>query len=69
VINMAGKLFGKEWGLIRQTATFEEQNLLSLVGYDAVNNRGRYNLALPLRNAIQINSSRFRIQFGAKYSF
>jgi hypothetical protein len=57
------------WGLVRRTADFEEQPLLSLVGYDTVNNRGVYALNLPVRNRTQVDDSRWRLQFGAKYSF
>jgi carboxypeptidase family protein/TonB-dependent receptor-like protein len=58
-----------DWGLIRQTAPFEEQAMLRLSGYDTTNNRGIYTLFLPPRNQVQINSSRWRIQLGAKYAF
>jgi carboxypeptidase family protein/TonB-dependent receptor-like protein len=58
-----------DWGLIRQTAPFEEQAMLRLSGYDATNGRGIYNLFLPPRNQVQTNSSRWRIQLGAKYAF
>ncbi len=54
----------------RQTGNgFENTNMLTLVRWDAVNNRGVYNLNLPTLDQNQINTSRWRIQLGAKYTF
>ena len=60
------------WGLIRQTGTgFEEQNLVQQTGYDAVNGRGIYALAIPPKNAVTVNSigSRWVFQVGTRYTF
>jgi hypothetical protein len=65
------------WGLIRQTCSnlsvcpAEEQSLLSLRGYDTVNQRGIYALSLPIKNQVTINSlgSRWVFQLGARYAF
>jgi Carboxypeptidase regulatory-like domain len=60
------------WGLIRQTGTgFEEQNLIQQTGYDVVNGRGIYSLALPVKNAVTLNSisSRWVFQLGTRYTF
>ena len=60
------------WGLIRQTGTgFEEQNLIQQTGYDAANGRGIYALAIPVKNAVSINSigSRWVFQLGTRYTF
>jgi hypothetical protein len=59
------------WGLFRQTGVFEETNLLRLVGYDTVNQRGIYALNLPRRNQVQINAigSRWVFQLGTRYTF
>ncbi|PYP97362.1 MAG: hypothetical protein DMD34_03860, partial [Gemmatimonadetes bacterium] len=60
------------WGLIRVTGTgFEEQNLIQQTGYDAANGRGIYALALPVKNAVSINSigSRWVFQLGTRYTF
>lgn len=60
------------WGLIRQTGTgFEEQNLIQQTGYDAANGRGIYALAIPVKNAVTLNSigSRWVFQLGTRYTF
>jgi len=60
------------WGLIRQTGTgFEEQNLVQQTGYDVVNGRGIYALAIPPKNAVTVNSigSRWVFQVGTRYTF
>ena len=60
------------WGLIRQTGTgFEEQNLIQQTGYDAANGRGIYALAIPVKNAVTLNSisARWVFQLGTRYTF
>ena len=64
------------WGLVRETNFFESINLLRLAGYDTrgtladpTDDRGRYALALPGRQRIVVDNSRWRIQLGAKYTF
>ncbi len=62
-------LLGSDWGQIRSTTGFETANLLRLTGYDAVNNRGIYDLALPQRYRVSTNASRWKMQLGARYTF
>jgi hypothetical protein len=60
------------WGLIRVTGTgFEEQNLTRLVGFDTVNQRGIYALAIPPKDQVTVNSlgSRWVFQLGTRYTF
>jgi len=59
------------WGLVRQTSSFEEANLIRLAGYDPVAQRGVYTLNLPVKNAVALNSlgSRWVFQLGARYAF
>jgi hypothetical protein len=59
------------WGLTRVTGQNEETNLIRLVGYDAVNQRGIYSLNLPIKNQVTVNSlgSRWVFQLGARYAF
>jgi hypothetical protein len=60
------------WGLTRITGTgFENQNAVRLVGYDVVNQRGIYALALPTKNQVTLNAigSRWVFQLGARYAF
>ncbi len=69
VLNM----FDKEWGAFKQVSAFEEgPSFLRATGYDAANNRPIYSFAPPAtieRTILGPNSSRWRMQFGAKYSF
>ena len=66
-----------DWGLARETVnTRESVNLLSVVGWDAANNRPLYTIpsaagtaVLPARNQIVVDDSRWRIQLGVRYSF
>ena len=62
-------LVGSDWGTIRSTTTFETANLLRLTGYDAVNNRGIYDLSIPQKDRVDINATRWKMQLGAKYTF
>ncbi|HZH80281.1 MAG TPA: hypothetical protein VFD68_03185, partial [Gemmatimonadales bacterium] len=70
VFNILNLLNGT-WGRITQTAQFEEQPMLTQTGYDVVNQRGIYNLLLPKRPAVLLNSlsSRWRLQGGLRYTF
>jgi hypothetical protein len=60
----------EDLGLVRETAAFEEQSLLTVSGYDAANNRARYrfNPGNP-KHRVDPIASRWRIQLGARYVF
>ena len=60
-------LLSKDWGLIRTTSDFEQINMLTRTGYDAVTQRGIYALLLPTRE--RVTTARWRIQLGAKYVY
>ncbi len=62
-------LINHDWGVIRQTSGFEEANLLNAGGYDLVNNRFRYRLALPTKNAPSTTAQQWKVQLGLRYSF
>src|SRR5579859_3008116 len=68
IINLPN-LLSKKWGLIRQTAAFDDQSMLRITGFDVTNNRTQYALSLPTRNQVQINSSRWQMQMGLRYNF
>ncbi|HYK83249.1 MAG TPA: TonB-dependent receptor [Gemmatimonadales bacterium] len=68
VINLPN-LLNRNWGVPRQTSSFEEQNLLRLTGFDATNNRGIYALSLPTRDVIIDPLARWRMQLGLRYAF
>lgn len=64
------------WGLERATDIREGVNLLSVSGWDAVNNRPIYAIpssggaaVLPARKQIVVDDSRWRLQLGARYNF
>ncbi len=70
------QLLNHNWGLVRQTTAGETLQFLSVAGWDATNNRPRYsipsiggNAALPTRNQVVVDASRWRVQLGARYSF
>ena len=68
-------LINHNWGLVRETATFEQVNFLTLSAYDTrgtvgqADDRGVYTVpsALPALRRVNVGSSRWRIQLGAKY--
>ncbi len=69
-------LLNSGWGLQRETSAFEEFNFLRVVGYDAANQRPKYDLpksgstiVLPSLQRVQTFGSRWKIQMGAKYAF
>ena len=61
------------WGLFNQVSGFESGgSFLSAVGYDVANNRPIYRFSQPATISRTIrgpNSSTWRMQFGARYSF
>ncbi len=60
-------MIDSDWGLVRTTSVFEGQTIARLRGWDALNNRGVYSLALPIVNRVDPNSSVWRIQLAGKY--
>ena len=70
-------LLDSNWGINRETANFEQVSLLTMSGYDTrgtaiqTDDRGRYTVpsVLPFQRRVLVNSSRWRIQLGAKYLF
>ncbi|HOX19457.1 MAG TPA: carboxypeptidase regulatory-like domain-containing protein [Gemmatimonadales bacterium] len=60
-------MIDSDWGLVKQTSTFEGQTLVRLRGWDNLNNRGIYSLSLPIVNRVDPNSSVWRIQLSGKY--
>ena len=70
-------LINRDWGINRETANFEQVSLLTMSGYDTrgtatqTDDRGRYTVpsVLPFQQRVLVNSSRWRIQLGAKYLF
>ena len=62
-------LVNHDWGVIRSTSDFEDANLLNPSGYDTVNQRFVYRLALPVKNRPSNTAQQWRIQLGLKYLF
>ena len=62
----------QDWGLVRQTLAGGDGNavpLLDLVGYDAANQRGEYELFSVYRRQIDVEASRWRLQLGGTLFF
>jgi hypothetical protein len=71
-----GNMVNRRWGLVRETSGREELGLLAITGWDAAANRPSYTVptlsgqpALPSRNAIVTDASRWRTQVEARYNF
>jgi hypothetical protein len=67
-------LIDGDWGVVRQTGTLagagtENVALLRLRGQDAASARNRYQVTLPVRQVMNVEASRWRLQFGARYVF
>jgi carboxypeptidase family protein len=64
-------LLSSRWGRYRATAPTDVPTvtLLGLVGYDAANGRGVYQLARTARNQIVDAASRWQVQLGVRYRF
>ncbi|MGH7644804.1 MAG: TonB-dependent receptor [Gemmatimonadales bacterium] len=63
------QFLNSDWGLVRETASFQDQSMLRLTGYDTATQRGIYALALPVRERVLVDASRWRLQFGVRYVF
>ena len=62
-------LINSDWGLVKETSFFEGQTMLKRTGWDAANDRSRYDLSLPKREVVNQTASRTRVLLGARYSF
>jgi hypothetical protein len=66
---LLGQMLDNNWGEVRSTSGFENANLLTLTGYSAAIGRGIYRLSLPVRRQVNVNASRWQMQWGARYMF
>lgn len=66
---LLGSMLDNDWGIVRTTAGNENLTLLTRTGYSAAINRGIYSLNIPIRRQVSIDASRWKMQFGARYSF
>jgi outer membrane receptor protein involved in Fe transport len=64
-----GSILDNSWGIVNTTAGNENLTLLTLSGYSAAAQRGIYTLSLPVRRQVSIDASRWKMQFGARYTF
>jgi hypothetical protein len=70
-------LVNSDWGLVRESNFFEQKTLLNLTGYDTrgtpgtSDDRGIYTLSTNnfYRDRVDVGSSRWRVQLGARYVF
>ena len=70
-------LLDKDWGINRETATFQQVTLLQPSSYftngtaSTADDKWNYTVpaTLPFQRRVLVNSSRWRMQFGVKYIF
>ena len=62
-------LINSRWGRYFDTTVGPTVRMLTLKGWDAVNGRGIYQLALPKRGVLDEVASRWRVQLGVRYAF
>ena len=69
-------LLNRSWGLVRETTSRQQLEVLQVAGWDPLANRPRYTVpatldgraVLPARNRVLLDDSRWRMQLGARYS-
>jgi outer membrane receptor protein involved in Fe transport len=66
---LLGQLLDNNWGEVRSTSGFENLSLLQLSGYSSAIGRGIYRLSLPQRRQVNVNASRWTMQWGVRYMF
>ena len=66
---LLGSVLDNDWGVVNQTSGFENAYLLTERGWNSAAQRGVYSLSLPVRRQVSIDASRWRMQFGARYTF
>jgi hypothetical protein len=69
VPRLLGSMLDNNWGVVNTTAGNENLTLLTLAGYSAASQRGIYSLNIPIRRQVSVDASRWKMQFGARYSF
>ncbi len=62
-------LLDEDWGLQKETSSFEGQQIVRMRAWDAANQRGSYDITLPTRDRLNSNLNRWAMQLGASYSF
>jgi len=63
-------LLDRDWGVQRTIATQQgDAEILKLVGYDEVHERGRYSFVPVDRNVRDDGATRWSMQLGARYNF
>ena len=69
VPRMLGSMLDNNWGIVKTTSGNENLTLLTLSGYSAALQRGIYRLSLPILRQTSIDASRWKMQFGMRYTF
>ncbi|HSE27688.1 MAG TPA: TonB-dependent receptor, partial [Gemmatimonadales bacterium] len=68
IFNLLNLIDG-DWGLQKETSSFEGGQIVRLRGYDAANQRGIYDITLPTRDRLNNNLSRWAMQLGVSYNW
>jgi hypothetical protein len=58
-----------EWGLQKVTSFNETANIVRKTGFDTPKGRNRYDIALPLYQAVQRTDTRAQMTLGGRYTF
>ena len=66
LFNLAN-LLDTRWGRSHATTRDPYVPMLQFERYDTAADRGVYSLALPRRNQVEVEASRWRIQLGARF--
>jgi len=69
VPRMLGSMLDNNWGIVNTTSGNENLTLLTESGYSAGLQRGIYKLSLPILRQTSIDASRWKMQFGMRYTF
>ncbi|MGD0484572.1 MAG: TonB-dependent receptor, partial [Gemmatimonadales bacterium] len=69
VPRLLGSILDNSWGVVNTTSSNEDLVLLAGSGYSTALQRGIYKLSLPILRQTSIDASRWKMQFGLRYTF
>jgi hypothetical protein len=62
-------MINQDWGIQKLTSFNETTNIVRRTSFNTGAQRNQYELALPIKNAVQRTDSRSRLLLGARYTF
>jgi hypothetical protein len=69
VPRLLGSILDNNWGVVNTTSSNEDLVLLAASGYSTAMQRGIYKLSLPILRQTSVDASRWKMQFGMRYTF